>query len=131
MFWNLPCSLKGELKHFEVKAAGWKRTNRPDHFINTSLQVDTGFEKNDIFNISLEELRPQYSYAIEISAIIGESDTKGASYVFNLEYPAGSEYSNIYVYTVVDIYVESVRYLRNYPTVPSQIKRMKRFRLYF
>lgn len=95
--WNLPCSLKGRLKHFEINVFG-SRHHSEDHVITASMniQASDSLRKNQKFCYNFGELRPEYQYVFSVSAAIRETDEKGEVAKFRTEYPAGSKNSKFY-----------------------------------
>lgn len=91
--WNLPCSLQGDLKQFQVSVNG-SRQGFDSHYFNKTIDVKTEFEGNTTFSINLGELRAEYSYTYEVFAItVSKHGEKfnGAVATVNEVYPAGSK----------------------------------------
>lgn len=88
--WKLPCSLRGELKHFQVFVFGTKN-HLANHTMKDIVEVSTDYDKNEKFGIVLGELRPQHHYEFHVSAAIHEVEETGEIASRETEYPAGSE----------------------------------------
>ncbi|OXU30036.1 hypothetical protein TSAR_017032 [Trichomalopsis sarcophagae] len=88
--WNLPCSLKGRLKQFELSVFG-SRPHSENHVIDSVIFIHdiNSLRKNKKFSYSFGELRPEYSYIFSVSATIHGTDEKGEVAKLNTEYPAG------------------------------------------
>lgn len=98
--WNLPCRLQGILKKFKVIYNGWRRFNETKIIYDNGskiLFVPSDFDKNENFSINLGELKAEYNYTYEVSAVTTddhENGFTGKKAVWVEEYPSGSKISN-------------------------------------
>lgn len=82
--WQLPCSLNGELEYFKIDGYGSWDGRHPEehrnHSILVRVPVDPNFQKNDVFSLNLGELRAQYTYLFNISAVNRGANKEGLPY---------------------------------------------------
>lgn len=88
----MPCSLQGEIEAFEISVRGLNEENH--HDFHVTLPVQSNFDKNQDFSISLRELKAEYNYTYEVSAVTVNKHGKkfkGENATLKAYHPAGSK----------------------------------------
>lgn len=96
--WNLPCSLQGKLKEFEIYVFGLNSLNLKEteyHNFSLTLVVQSELDGNELFSINLGELKAKYLYNFNVSAITVDNTGKkfkgDNATLKDIHYPPGSK----------------------------------------